>query len=534
MKPVSQDEEQPVKDPVEEPVEETSSLVSPSPLDGGKSPVAAEEMDREDSIKLDETRLSRAASTHLSDKGFHDWEYVELFKLGEGYAWMYGLWVLLIEISRGLKYVGLPGAGQIVALLKEIMETPFIGDILMAIMGKASRNSYKMAGATADMHPPIADFWDAPKGDGFCGTLCDFCVKCCSCQCCGCRCCQTEDVEAPTEPSPLMFGERRGTPEFTPFCNFSKTIMANERTDRKTSNGEPDEKCGLIEQIFFFASRGFRLRFKTEKGGADCFNIHRQGPSNLWIAFGLFLKLYAYICGKKESKMANDEKPCLRGPQTGCDILGDDDSTLIGSIEETENSFCGPHGFCRNRFNKQPKPIYDVLDAEGEIRFQIMIPVYKDSWLMCFEAWWDEEYLAIVRPEEAEALNKEDEWAMPKTTGWVVQMRPKFYDTIQQAMKDMKACKKCIGRLTCGMISGLLDFTMKIILAFVACLRTLPIDDCTQVPNPGTKDLRAASPCSHTISAMRARMPDNCTETERLLLKGALVWLSHDDTLMYT
>lgn len=55
----------------------------------------------------------------------------------------------------------------------------------------------------------------------------------------------------------------------------------------------------------------------------------------------------------------------------------------------------------------------------------------------------------------------------------------------------------------------------------------------TQVPNPGTKDVRAASPCTHTLSVIRAKLPEGCPEDDRILIKGGLIYCEFEDATSY-
>lgn len=446
------------------------------------------------------SRSPKTRSESLDAKNFNDWYYVELFKLGGGYAFLYATVEFMLEILRTLKYAGVPGVDRMLALWKELQEFPFIGDILNLILGRSSRPSFKFCGARKDDHPGLEDFWKpTPK----------------ACPCFG-------KPEMAEDIGPQHVGKMRATPEFKPFTDFDNFIVANERTDRIMPGGEgkPNDCWALVDQALFFSSRGWRLRFKTEKGGETLFNITRRGPPLTFYACFLVTSVCSLMSGRGDS----DAMTC-GSPEDGCTVRDADNKTILGYIRPIKHGFCSVHGFFRNRFWKQPKPYYAVMDAQSNTLYEIILPIKKSIFLGC-AMWFDEDYFSIVSvARKDEWCTLENEYQIPEAEGWIIAMRPLFQDKIDKCLSRCAQLKKCCGP-TCEIIVNL--FT-----SFIQLLRTCPIDNVTQVPNPGTKDLRAATPCTHTLSAIRAKLPEGCPEADRILIKGALIWVETEDATAY-
>ena len=69
-------------------------------------------------------------------------------------------------------------------------------------------------------------------------------------------------------------------------------------------------------------------------------------------------------------------------------------------------------------------------------------------------------------------------------------------------------------------------YRFRCVEAFIELLRTCPIDDISQVPHPGTADLRCTTPCSHGMEAQRIKCPAGANDDDKKLLIGAAVCLS--------
>lgn len=257
---------------------------------------------------------------------------------------------------------------------------------------------------------------------------------------------------------PEKFGKLRATPEFKPFTDFDNYILANERTDRlMPGDGEKPNQCwAIVDQAFFFSSRGWRLRFKTEAGGDTLFNITRRGPPIMFY----FTFLITAIAGMLSSRAGES---CTCGsPEKGCTVKAEDNKTIIGYVRPSVNRRCGPHGIFRNRFWKQPKPYYDIFDANQNLKYQIVLPVQKSMFLGC-ELWFDKDYFAIVNAERKdEWCTKANDYAVPEAEGWIIPMRPLFQDSIDKCLARCNSFKKC-----CGPIFGFVEMIVQIFVAFV-------------------------------------------------------------------
>lgn len=71
------------------------------------------------------------------------------------------------------------------------------------------------------------------------------------------------------------------------------------------------------------------------------------------------------------------------------------DQSPLGSIVNSKQ-WTKRLPFSRNRFNAKAKPVYDVLNAAGVIRFSVVVPVKPGKFLGCLSAFYEDDYLAIV------------------------------------------------------------------------------------------------------------------------------------------
>ena len=164
--------------------------------------------------------------------------------------------------------------------------------------------------------------------------------------------------------------------------------------------------------------------------------------------------------------------------------------------------------------------------------FQVVLGVNSST--ACFglvTQWWDDDYFSIVRPKTWRSSP-----GRPVTTttsrsprAVVVALRPKFKENIDRCIADCNGVTLAAVTLgasytVCNLLVDLLLFNL---------LRVLPVDHWSQVPNPGTEDVRARSPCTRTISVIRCQLLSNCTTKERFLITGALVYLEFDDAIEF-
>lgn len=63
-------------------------------------------------------------------------------------------------------------------------------------------------------------------------------------------------------------------------------------------------------------------------------------------------------------------------------------------------------------------------------------------------------------------------------------------------------------------------------------IQVLPIDNCTQVPNPGLKDIRRHTCFSRTLHAFRTKLPSNSSEEEKKLLMALGIMMEFDHTYL--
>ena len=180
----------------------------------------------------------------------------------------------------------------------------------------------------------------------------------------------------------------------------------------------------------------------------------------------------------------------------------------------------------------------DIFDADGKLVFQVVLGVNSST--ACFglvTQWWDDDYFSIVRAEDMEKLSwatrHDHHFKIPESSGWVVALRPKFKENIDRCIADCNGVTRWLRVVTLGASDTVCNLLVDLLLAFVNLLRVLPVDHWSQVPNPGTEDVRARSPCTRTISVIRCQLPSNCTTKERFLITGALVYLEFDDAIEF-
>ena len=79
-------------------------------------------------------------------------------------------------------------------------------------------------------------------------------------------------------------------------------------------------------------------------------------------------------------------------------------------------------------------------------------------------------------------LTKENDWEIPEaTSGWIVALRPKYQDAIDDGIARLEKCRAACGACTCGWSNLFMDACVGITKALVELMRALPIDDCTHV-----------------------------------------------------
>lgn len=275
--------------------------------------------------------------------------------------------------------------------------------------------------------------------------------------CCG-KVTLAKAKEAPEAfPFPQRAGSLRGTPEHHPITDFDNTIYANE--------------CGkFLDLMMAGEARGYTMEFTTGKqqfGGEAVFHIRRSA-----INFCLGVCKMAVACCTlgRVGDLNNGNK---------VEVLAADGKTLLGSVVKSRQySMCC--ALMRNRFNAKAKAAYDILDAQGEIRYSVVVPVFQGKFLHCITAFYELDYLVIVPGPLTDQRNR---GAEEEGSGWVVELRPKYEHFIDKCYSSAARLFKILAFLTAG-LTLLLKLVLKILEAFLALLRTCPINDLTQVMNP--------------------------------------------------
>lgn len=416
--------------------------------------------------------------------------FVELFTIGGGAHWVLALIYFVLEIFVVLKHAGVVGAGQCVDLFNAQMESPCVGALLKFVLGGTSRHSYKAAGAKVADHPPLETYFS-----------------------------NLGKEEPPADASifPQRINGQRGTPEFYPITDFDHALTGNERGP-------------YWDLILNGGARGFNVRFKTgmkSRGGESIFSVARKYKGT---CFGTvcrgFSDYLVHTC-KTNTKVCC---PCCCGTKKPSSMnevqVQDAHGSMVGHVRR---SIQGPSTCCATRFSKIAKPAYDVLDDNNNILYTLLVPITKYQFCgCCCDAYADQDFVSIVPgPYNDETIYAGVEH--PEKTGWILAMQPRFARMIDNCLARLGTCFKVCFVLTCGLIKPLSQL-LKIINAGVTLLRSCPIDNVTQVPHPGTDNMRCALPCSHGMAAQRLRFPEECaSESDRMLLIAAALQMDMDN-----
>lgn len=247
-----------------------------------------------------------------------------------------------------------------------------------------TRHSYKVTGARADEHPAFDTYFKKKK-------------KCC---------CIAYKDELPTRrPFPETAHGNRGTPGAKPITDFSAPIMANERGP-------------LWEPGCFGNERGFKLRFKTRKGGETLFYVRRNHAA--WQ--DIILR-----CAESEEDCPDSCKPCVElfcmpcrtdfaksfGTLEGreIEIYDADGVTLLGKVRDSEQwlkTDAGACARCRSEedcgqgprccccmtyFPYRAEPVLDILNPDGKILYTMLWPKELKTRCCCIKVPENKEYV---------------------------------------------------------------------------------------------------------------------------------------------
>ena len=419
-------------------------------------------------------------------------KFIEVFAIGGGFKWIYALIEFLVEFLEIFSDMGVPLAGQFVLIMRMLLiDSPPLGPLLQVALGAVARHSYKLA--ALDQHPALRDYWD-PKPSCLQRTLC--CVK-------------SLDAPLPQDQVfPFVEHGLRGTPEHVPITSFENALVANER-------GDP------LDLLFRGEARSFRATFKTgnrrKDGGKSIFTVVRKAVNSLcslicYCIAGMCIKTCAPCCS---CCCSNNEAEAAESTQ----IYGADGVTYVGQVRQSKQTTFWERLF-RTRFNKSAKPVYDILDATGNIIYTIVVPIRRYRFLYCLcDAYADDDCLAIVPGPRQEGRYLGAEMENYGAVGWIVQLTPywkRFVDRFLAGLGQM------------AFMCGLLKVAEK---AITLC-QTCPVDNCTQVPNPGRHNLRCSTPCSHTLAAYRVCLPAGATEDHYRLISAAVVQIDMENKFL--
>lgn len=276
-----------------------------------------------------------------------------------------------------------------------------------------------------------------------------------------------------------------------------------------------NERGNFLDLLLTGEARGYRMKFKTGKqqfGGESIFHVQRNAIN---ICFGICQMAVSCLTlgGAGELNNGNEVQ-----------VLAADGTTPLGSIIKSKQcSHCC--SFARNRFNAKAKPAYDILDAQGEIRFSIVVPVFQDKFLHCITAYYELEHLAIVPGPLTEERNR---GAEQEGVGWVLELRPKNEHLIDDCYAAAEKLFKVLAFLTLG-LTLLLKQILKVIEAFLALLRTCPINDLTQVRRP------VVACCRRIFATAQQNTGLSLIPPPRLCAPGATPWHrgpAHDNSVL--
>lgn len=170
------------------------------------------------------------------------------------------------------------------------------------------------------------------------------------------------------------------------------------------------------------------------------------------------------------------------------ELYSQDGKTRLGYVSHSKQRRGIFNTLLRSRFTAKARPYYDLLSEDDEILYTIAVPVYEHNFLGCIPAYYDRDFFSIVEGKLSEERNG---GLLDPGHGWFVELRPKYEAVIDNCMKKSKSCIKKLSCMTCGLF-GLLMEIFKIVEAFIALLRTCPIDHLSQVTAANQAPLIAA------------------------------------------
>ena len=372
---------------------------------------------------------------------------------------------------------------------------PLLGPIFKFILGGSTRHSYKVSTAIEEQHPTLNDMrpkmkeaqrWAAPAAHHF----------------------------------PQRYKGQRGTPEHHPITDFEHALPGNERGS-------------LWDLLFHGRNRGFRVRFKTgvsQTGGQTVFTVRREVPRNFVQAccdqlVGLFREMMNAVCYL--CRLCSNQKEV--GASDQVEVL-DANGQVLGRVRSSlQLGRC--ESFLRTRFNKKALPLYDILDAQGEILYTLTVPIRQYKFMgFCCAAFEDYDFISILPgPRKEGRFGGLEE---PEKFGWILPLETRVMGFMRRCIGSMESCLKVLNVCTFGKAEECATIC-NVCLACVNCCRTCPMDNITQVPHPGLDHLRCTFPCSHGMSATRMRLPPGgVSPRDRMLLTAAVLQIDMEGSFL--
>lgn len=493
-----------------------------------KQPALASAKYSSSSSRENEEEPTRRNSKVADPKFIDNSDYLESFVVGGGTLWLYALFDVFIKMMVIAKQMGVPMAGQTVEILTAIRDNPLGGAMIKFMCGAVTRSSYMFSGTTAAAHPPLSKVWSyvSPDDAKVLGISCtagtiDACYKLSSCDCTGCclglakshRGESTEPLVAPLNrfPFPETIGALRGTPMHTTISNFDNTIYGNE-------HGE------ILDLAINGKERGFSVRMKTGNvhavnPGEDLFTVSREPRTGRQTLLNMVLM---FGC---EQFMQDSDKSAVVTSSSG---------QQLGKIQASIQKPPFWDRYFRTRFSARDFPLYDILGADGEIKYTVLVPVKRFNPACLPPTYYDENFLLLVEGKMATPPaygTQPRPWQENyKNPGWVIPITPQHEKCLDNCMQKSKLCFTVATFLTLGMFA-IIKAMGDCVQACMGLFRTCPVDNYTQVPWPGDrKDLHNTFPCTHCLSSTRIAVPPKASVTrgDRMLFMALSMRIDMD------
>lgn len=512
---------------------------------------------KQSSSSKSEKRNSKIGQASFMDNA----DYLETLVIGGGTAWIFALYEVILTMMKVSKQFGIPFAGQAADILKALGDFPLSGALLRLMCGAVTRTSYIFSGFSTSTHPAKGDVWTYSLDNGSCLGLdisretIEACSKCSNCNCVGCcvaliKAHKGEPESPPVAPDrypfPETVGALRGTPMHKTVSKFDNAIFGNERGN-------------FLDLAVNGKERGFSMRVKTGNTSASnpgevVFQMAKNAVPwyiflfNLLLCFAVdFRKYCTFSCDKNEdvkevieegAEKAKEEiekiinNRMIIEKKQGAVLVYSASGKNIGAIRQSKQkpNFCDR--LFRNRFTARDFPLYDIIDANGDILYTVIVPVKKFNTCCLPPSYYDEDFFLIVEGTVSypDLTSEPTPWAEAYSNfGWVVPVTPKYEKFVDQCMERSKLLFTIFNIVTCSLCT-FFKFMFECCMSCAKLVQTCPIDNVTQVPWPDHRrpDLRATTMCSHGLSANRIALPGSVSREHRMLFMGLSAFIEMD------